>query len=173
LGEECDDGNNIEDDGCSAGCRLPVCGDSIVQVTEECDDGNLEDGDDCLSDCTISLLPMIGDECDVNFLFQCVPAPDSNAGTPLLCQEGLLTATDQFAQACMGLCSMGSSIPVEACGGWGEYAICLCELDMPQSCDGAQLGCAGDMLTLCHEGQVVLGWCPDCAMVDGYHTCNW
>jgi cysteine-rich repeat protein len=172
--EGCDDGNADDADACPGSCQPASCGDGYLQAgVEQCDDGNVEDGDECLSDCTISSLPMIGDACDVNFLFQCVPAPDLGAGTPLLCEDGILTETDAFAMACFDLCPQGASISVEACGGWGEYAVCLCELDEPESCDGAQLGCNGDALTLCHEGTVVVGECPDCMLVDGYHTCNW
>jgi cysteine-rich repeat protein len=170
--EECDDGNAVNSDECVEDCKVASCGDGHVQDgVEECDDGNLEDGDECLSDCTLSLLPMVGDACDVNFLFQCVPALDGNAGTPLLCEDGVLTETSLFQGACNGLCPQGSNISVEACGGWGEYAICLCELNEP--CEGTQLGCQGELLTLCHEGEAVIGECPGCAMMDGYYTCDW
>jgi cysteine-rich repeat protein len=172
--EGCDDGNADDADACPGSCQPASCGDGYLQDgVEQCDDGNAEDGDECLSDCTISLLPMVGDACDVNFLFQCVPELEGNAGTPLLCEDDVLTETDEFADACFGLCPMGSTNTVEACGGFGEYAICLCELDMPESCDGAQLGCDGESLSLCHEGQVVIGWCPGCGMMDGYYTCDW
>lgn len=73
--EMCDDGNEVDGDGCSAGCdyrepgficetpgqpcRLPVCGDGqrdrdlvYGTVLEECDDGNTTGGDGCASDCT-------------------------------------------------------------------------------------------------------------------------
>jgi cysteine-rich repeat protein len=170
--EGCDDGNDVDSDDCPGSCQPASCGDGHVQDgVEECDDGNLEDGDECLSDCTLSLLPMVGDACDVNFLFQCVPALDGNAGTPLLCEDGVLTETSLFQGACNGLCPQGSNISVEACGGWGEYAICLCELNEP--CEGTQLGCQGELLTLCHEGEAVIGECPGCAMMDGYYTCDW
>jgi cysteine-rich repeat protein len=174
-GEGCDDGNGDDSDDCPSTCQAASCGDGFVhEGVEECDDSNTDDFDECLSDCTLSPLPMIGDECDINYLFQCVPKLDSGAGMPLLCEEGLLTETDEFAQACTGLCPIGSNVPVEACGGWGEYAICLCLPLMPQSCEEAQLGCTGpDSIALCHEGQVVVGECPGCMLVDGYHTCDW
>ena len=41
-GEECDDGNENDDDGCTNECRRALFGDGIVQVGEECDDGNEE-----------------------------------------------------------------------------------------------------------------------------------
>jgi cysteine-rich repeat protein len=172
--EGCDDGNADDADACPGSCQPASCGDGYLQDgVEQCDDGNQVDGDECLSDCTLSVLPMIGDACDINYLFQCVPALEGNAGTPLLCEADVLTATDEFADACADLCPEGSSISVEACGGWGEYAICLCEPDVPESCDTAQLGCEGEQLTLCHDGGVVIGWCPGCAMLDGYYTCDW
>lgn len=46
-GEECDDGNRDDDDGCNAICEEEVCGDGTVQpgLGEECDDGNTDDDD--------------------------------------------------------------------------------------------------------------------------------
>ncbi|MEZ4364700.1 MAG: DUF4215 domain-containing protein [Kofleriaceae bacterium] len=38
-GEECDDGNDVDDDACTNACRLPSCGDGVMQPGEECDDG--------------------------------------------------------------------------------------------------------------------------------------
>ncbi|MBM65567.1 MAG: hypothetical protein CMH55_04955 [Myxococcales bacterium] len=55
-GEECDDGNRRNLDGCSARCRIElgaVCGDGAVEDDEECDDGNSTNGDGCTSDCTL------------------------------------------------------------------------------------------------------------------------
>jgi len=40
LGEECDDGNDVETDSCNH-CRLAACGDGVIQTgVEACDDGN-------------------------------------------------------------------------------------------------------------------------------------
>jgi cysteine-rich repeat protein len=53
-GEECDDGNNIDGDGCSANCTIePFCGDGNLDPGEECDDGNNIDGDGCDANCMI------------------------------------------------------------------------------------------------------------------------
>lgn len=46
AGEECDDGNNVDGDGCSSSCVSEYCGDAIVNNHEACD-GNI-------SVCTIS-----------------------------------------------------------------------------------------------------------------------
>ncbi len=60
AGEECDDGNVSEDDGCDLFCqRIARCGDGVHdEATEACDDGNDIETDDCLTNCT---LPACGD----------------------------------------------------------------------------------------------------------------
>jgi len=53
LGEECDDDNNADGDGCSAECTIePICGDFILESPEVCDDGNLNSNDGCDTLCT-------------------------------------------------------------------------------------------------------------------------
>ena len=55
TGEQCDDGNNVSGDGCSATCTTEVaqnvCGDGTVGGSEQCDDGNTTSGDGCSADC--------------------------------------------------------------------------------------------------------------------------
>jgi len=53
-GEQCDDNNNVDGDGCTC-CRLD-CGNGIVDLGEECDDGSLNSNvfpDRCRTNCTI------------------------------------------------------------------------------------------------------------------------
>lgn len=51
-GEQCDDGNLDELDGCSSSCSgTPRCGDGVIVEGEECDDGNVDDFDGCTSAC--------------------------------------------------------------------------------------------------------------------------
>jgi cysteine-rich repeat protein len=51
-GEQCDDGNTVSGDGCSATCQNEVvCGDGVVEGDEECDDGNTVSGDGCSATC--------------------------------------------------------------------------------------------------------------------------
>lgn len=47
--EQCDDGNNVADDGCT-NC-VKDCGNGVLQTGEECDDGNTVSGDGCSSTC--------------------------------------------------------------------------------------------------------------------------
>jgi cysteine-rich repeat protein len=51
--EACDDGNTVDDDGCSNECTSN-CGDGRQQAGEDCDDGNLISGDGCDANCTIT-----------------------------------------------------------------------------------------------------------------------
>ena len=48
---ECDDGNTVNDDGCTNDCFEPRCGDGIVQDDEDCDDGNTDPTDTCTNAC--------------------------------------------------------------------------------------------------------------------------
>jgi cysteine-rich repeat protein len=50
-GEQCDDGNILENDGCSSTCKTEQCGNGILDPGEVCDDGNTVDGDKCSHDC--------------------------------------------------------------------------------------------------------------------------
>lgn len=52
-GEQCDDGNAADLDGCTVSCVREFCGDSIVNnaATETCDDGNLISSDRCTGQC--------------------------------------------------------------------------------------------------------------------------
>jgi cysteine-rich repeat protein len=54
-GEQCDDANTTNGDGCSATCQLegPACGDGSVQAPESCDDGNTVNGDGCSNTCQV------------------------------------------------------------------------------------------------------------------------
>jgi len=53
-GEECDDGNNMDGDGCSSDCMIEMLhGNGVLDPDEECDDGNVEDGDGCAGDCVV------------------------------------------------------------------------------------------------------------------------
>ena len=52
-GEQCDDSNRLDEDGCSSECLREYCGDNVLQtgLGEQCDDGNTEDGDGCSTVC--------------------------------------------------------------------------------------------------------------------------
>ncbi len=54
CGEECDDGNETDGDGCSSLCLTEFCSDGLIQpgLGEECDDGMSASGDGC-TECLI------------------------------------------------------------------------------------------------------------------------
>lgn len=72
--EQCDDGNTINGDGCTAQCEIesPLCGNGTVDPGEQCDDGNLVNGDGCSSQCMTEVPAPIcgnsilegGEQCD-------------------------------------------------------------------------------------------------------------
>jgi len=79
LGEQCDDGNLVDGDSCSAKCQKEVtpiakCGNGIVESSEQCDDGNYAMGDGCKPSCYIE-----GD-------WSC-------AGSPSVCAKNIATPT--------------------------------------------------------------------------------
>jgi cysteine-rich repeat protein len=54
FGEDCDDGNLLNDDGCSEFCKLEhpeLCGNGRSESGETCDDTNLNSGDGCSATC--------------------------------------------------------------------------------------------------------------------------
>ncbi len=51
-GEQCDDGNRQDGDGCDGNCTLTACGNGAITAGEQCDDQNRIDGDGCDSNCT-------------------------------------------------------------------------------------------------------------------------
>lgn len=64
VGETCDDGNLLNNDGCSSLCQIeipptptPECGNGIQETGEACDDGNLLTGDGCSSLCQVEVIP--------------------------------------------------------------------------------------------------------------------
>jgi cysteine-rich repeat protein len=60
--EQCDDGNNLNNDGCNSICRIEFCGDNI------CQSGTGENTSSCVDDCPLCGDGMItGNEvCDPN-----------------------------------------------------------------------------------------------------------
>ena len=54
-GEQCDDGNNLNADGCENDCTRARCGNGIMDIGEKCDDGNRLPSDGCSNMCTIDV----------------------------------------------------------------------------------------------------------------------
>ncbi|MEE2788918.1 MAG: DUF4215 domain-containing protein [Myxococcota bacterium] len=62
VGEACDDGNDVDTDGCLKTCQKARCGDGLIRTDiadgepgyEACDDGNDNDNDGCRNNCRIA-----------------------------------------------------------------------------------------------------------------------
>lgn len=124
-GEECDDGNLENGDGCSSTCMLEsACGDGVVDAGEGCDDGNVVGGDGCAADC--SKVETCGDG-----------VTDQGEA----CDDGNLDAGDGCRPDCLGLerCGDGHLDPAELC-------------DDGNDVDGD--GCDNDCLTGCGDGSL-------------------
>jgi fibro-slime domain-containing protein len=126
--EDCDDGNTVSGDGCSATCRqesdwicvVPgepckstvVCGDGRISGNEACDDHNTEAGDGCAADCS-AVEP--GWECHAAGL-RCQP----KCGDGLLkgtegCDDGNPTAGDGCSDTCKVESGFACPTPGAAC----------------------------------------------------------
>lgn len=154
--EVCDDGNNLDRDGCSADCRSKEkCGDNVLNPqSEACDDGNNEDGDGCQANCTF---PLCGDgivdktfneacdegaansgDPDAKCRFNCQPqrCGDGIQDSGEVCDDGNLAALDGCTPDCRS---------DETCGN-GYVDILLGEL-----CDDGNAlsrdGCASSCVT--------------------------
>ncbi len=53
-GEQCDDGNTVDGDGCDSTCVTSACGNGVRAPDEPCDDGNTVDGDGCDQGCVVT-----------------------------------------------------------------------------------------------------------------------
>lgn len=75
LGEECDDGNSSNDDGCVLGCKIATCGDGFLhRGVEECEPPNT---DTCDANC-ISTVPLHCGDGHLDPLEECDDGNSSN-----------------------------------------------------------------------------------------------
>ncbi|MBI3783441.1 MAG: DUF4215 domain-containing protein [Deltaproteobacteria bacterium] len=109
TGEQCDDGNRVNGDGCDNNCTFTACGNGIVTAPEQCDDGNRVNGDGCDNNCTFTAcgngIVTAPEQCDdgnrVNG-----DGCDNNC-TPTGCGNGILTPPEQ--------CDDGNRINGDGC----------------------------------------------------------
>ncbi|MDD5469506.1 MAG: DUF4215 domain-containing protein, partial [Candidatus Peribacteraceae bacterium] len=118
-GEQCDDGNLRNGDGCSSVCLFeygyaclgrpsrcfPVCGDRIVVFPEECDDGNAVDGDGCSSVCKRERAAFSSSFFSSSFFSSSVPLPLSFCGDGVVEDEEQCDDRNFFdGDGCSHLC---------------------------------------------------------------------
>jgi cysteine-rich repeat protein len=160
AGEECDDGNTNDCDGCSNDCRLVTgCGDGVVCAPEECDDGNTTACDGCSPTCTIESGLLCGDgiinaacgeDCDPPAAGRC----DSQCHRIPYCGDGIVDPGEQCDDGALngtpGHCDANCTEP--GCGNGivdpGEE----CDDGNTQSCDGCSPTCTVEVGWQCGDG---------------------
>lgn len=167
--EQCDDGNTISGDGCSANCinEPAICGNLRVEAGEQCDDGNLVSNDGCSSTCQndTALLPAAA-ECGDGILDpveQCddgnkvsgdgCSATCTNEASPT-CGDGNLDAGEQCddgnyanGDGCDFVCKLEPAVIPEQCGN----AI----VEAPETCDDGNLTNGDGCTDVCEIEEIV------------------
>ncbi len=155
AGEECEDHNLTNGDGCDSQCRVEMCGNSRRENNEACDSGGALTAS-CDSDCTLPVCgdgvknPAAGDECD-----------DHNTSSGDGC--------DRFCH--VENCGNGRREDNEACDTGGNSPSCDSDCTPVQCNDGHLNAAAGEQ---CEDGNLSSGdgctsgcrWEPRVYLVD-------
>ncbi|MCB9519455.1 MAG: DUF4215 domain-containing protein [Myxococcales bacterium] len=131
-GEECDDGNHTDLDGCNAFCRREGCGDGTLQPGEACDDGNELPNDGCSPTCRIEVcgdgIIQTGEACD-----------DGNTRSDDGCDSRCRAEVCGDAIRQMGIgeeCDDGNTIDFDGCSGVCHVERCGDGIEQPgEGCD--------------------------------------
>ena len=165
LGEACDDGNIVDDDGCSPSCAVEegwecygfpsncqsFCGDGVVVGSEECDDGNTSNGDGC------------DEYCAVESGWTCTGEPSLCSS---VCGDGIVAEGEG--------CDDGNTLPGDGCSDSCEVEPHWeCSGDGPSDCKPV----CGDGLILgnesCDDGNSQPGdGCSDSCSVEDFNACH-
>lgn len=166
TGEQCDDGNLEDGDGCSSSCRVepstqeaPKCGDGIVDPGEDCDDGNEEDGDECSSTCELTAcgngLLEKGEQCDDGNV------EDGDGCTSDCRSEALLNCGDGVVDE-GETCDDGNTENGDGCSA-------ICEDENRSNCGNGRL----EGMEQCDDGNTESGdGCSSSCTIEGDDNCN-
>jgi len=179
-GEECDDGNSDNCDGCSNDCTLVTgCGDGVVCGNEECDDGNTTDCDGCSSTCTIETGLLCGDgmvnshcgeQCDPPVPGRC----DAQCQRIPYCGDGIVDLGEQCDDGNTDNCD-GCSNNCTLVTGCGDGVVCgneECDDGNTNSCDGCSSSCTIESGYRCGDGILNQSCGEQCDPPDGV-DCNY
>jgi len=113
CGEQCDDGNTLGGDCCSATCQNEtICGNGCVEFPEACDDGNVTSGDGCSATCELeqfcgdNLVNQPSEECDGLGAPLC--APGLHCTPSCKCVGGGVPAVSEWGLAVLTLIGLVS-----------------------------------------------------------------
>jgi cysteine-rich repeat protein len=172
TGEQCDDGNTTNGDGCSSTCEVEgVCGDGFVGAGEQCDDGNTTPGDGCDGACQLETVcgngvkegveqcddgnTVSGDGCSYKCRLESVCGNGTKDGSEQ-CDDGNTTGGDGCSPTCH----------FEECGNHYLDANEECDDGNTVSGDGCSSTCVHE--PLCGDGQEDPGEeCDDGNLVSG------
>lgn len=160
---QCDDGNDIDGDGCSSFCIVedgytcaggtgtvadkctPICGDGMVHGNESCEDGNTVSGDGCSSTCQIET----GWKCTF----------DMNSGLYICeddCGNGIINLRGAEQE-----CDDGNFINNDGCSA-------TCKIESGFNCSGGTLKTPDICTEICGDGLDFGHFpCEDGNLVDG------
>ena len=156
--EECDDGNDNDEDGCTSECRLTFCGDGNLGDFEECDDANDDDTDACTSRCRFNV-------CGDGFLHEGVETCDNGPFNgpdrdctpqcePNVCGDGFQHGVDEECDPGQKLIGPGleclDGCVLNVCGDGDQWAGELCDDGNMDNTDA----CAACMPAECGDGFV-------------------
>lgn len=134
LGEECDDGNERNGDGCDQDCRREECGNGLVQSGEQCDDGNKIPADGCDEYCNRTcgngrVDP--GEDCDPGSV---CPNGKICTGNEEVCPGECHRIDDEGCdERCLGLCGNGVKDPGEECDAGRQCSFSGVDCTAPKS----------------------------------------
>lgn len=181
-GEECDDGNRNDNDGCSSTCQVEFCGDGVIQTSEVCDGQvGVGPGETCSPNCDViyfcgdGVVNQTGEQCDG--ADGVGPGQTCSAGCLLLtCGDGVV---NQGWEECDGTDGVGLG---ESCSPDCELLTCGDGFvnQAWEECDGTSgvgpgQSCTVDCeLLYCGDGVVNQGWevCDGAAGVGAGETCS-
>ncbi len=160
LGEQCDDGNGADCDGCSSRCIAETgCGDGVLCSGEECDDGGRRACDGCSGQCTAESGWLCGDgEVNPQCEEECDPPGDlcsPECRRLPLCGDGLVEGEEE--------CDDRNTVDCDGCSaeclvesGCGDGVTCgseQCDDGNQIDCDGCS-ACVAEVGAMCGDGVV-------------------
>ncbi len=172
-GEDCDDGNLEDDDACTSGCKINVCGDGYVNWVggELCDNGasnnvpcRARHGSSCPYCTSACLLGYVsGGFCGDGIIQDASYDPPGNES----CEPGTASGGIDYGQICMSIrpedLSFGAQTGYATCS--SSKCVRACEDGESEVCDTSPMfrdfpgpyescaGLSGDLLTFCQERQ--------------------
>jgi cysteine-rich repeat protein len=144
-GEQCDDGNLVDGDGCDSNCKPTGCGNGIITAGEQCDDGNTVAGDCCSPSCQFESASTVCrasagvcDPAETCTGSSAVCPPDAKSTAVCRAAAGLC----DVAESCNGVSNTCPSDGFKAAGTVCRASAGVC--DVQETCSGSSAACPAD-----------------------------